>query len=86
MNRSFILIGTMNTLPLNVRGVGLALLILAAIGHADLTGSLAASGPHFSGLGRLGRDLIRRANGEEISGATDGDLNSWMPAQVRSGL
>ena len=32
MNRSFILIGTMNTLPLNVRGVGLALLILAAIG------------------------------------------------------
>jgi hypothetical protein len=57
----------MSTITLNVRSVGLALLILASIGRADLNAGLPGSGPHFSGLGRLGRDLVRRANGEEIA-------------------
>jgi hypothetical protein len=57
----------MSTITLSVRSVGLALLILAAIGHADLNAGLPSSGPRFSGLGRLGRDLVRRTNGEEIA-------------------
>jgi hypothetical protein len=58
----------MSTITLSVRSVGLALLTLAAIGHAELSAGLPSSGPHFSGLGRLGRDLVRRTNGEDVAG------------------
>lgn len=58
----------MNKFSLSVRDVFLASLILAAIGHADLDASLATVQPHFAGLGRLGRDLVRRPSGEEVAG------------------
>lgn len=59
-----ILVDTMTTLPLSLRGVGLTLLIAAAICHADWGVSVAAQAPHIAGLGRLGRDLVRRNSGE----------------------
>jgi hypothetical protein len=58
----------MNEIFLRLRLVGLLLLALAAISHADAKASLAASEPHFAGLGRLGRDLIRRENTDDILG------------------
>jgi hypothetical protein len=71
----------MNTLSLSVRGVSLTLLILAAISYADMNANLATGAPHFTGLGRLGRDLVRRPSGEEIAGV--GHLNGLLsrPAQ-----
>jgi len=60
---------TINDICLRFRLVGLLLLTLAAIGHADSKASLAASEPHFAGLGRLGRDLIRRETIDDILGA-----------------
>jgi hypothetical protein len=64
MKGDLILVGTMTTLPISLRGVGLTLLIAAAICHPDWGASVAARAPHFAGLGRLGRDLIRRNSGE----------------------
>src|SRR5271170_2967982 len=64
MSAGFILVCTMNDIVFGIRGLCLTLLILAAIAHADLHASIAGSGPHISGLGRLGRDLVRRENGE----------------------
>jgi hypothetical protein len=58
------LVGTMTTLPLSLRGIGLTFLIAAAICHTDWGASAAARAPHFAGLGRLGRDLVRRSNTE----------------------
>jgi hypothetical protein len=58
----------MNEISLSIRGLILTLLIFAAIGHADLDASIATVQPHFAGLGRLGRDLVRRPSGEQIVG------------------
>jgi hypothetical protein len=60
MDGGLILVGTMSNIFLGVRGLCLAMLILAAIGRADLQTSIAGSGLPVSGLGRLGRDLVRR--------------------------
>ena len=60
--------GTMSNIFLGARGLSLALLILAAIGRADLHTSIAGSGPPISGLGRLGRDLVSRESGAAASG------------------
>jgi hypothetical protein len=61
---------TMHEISHSLRLVGLLLLTLAAIGRADSNASLAGSEPHFAGLGRLGRDLIRRENTDDVSGLT----------------
>jgi hypothetical protein len=66
----------MNTISLSVRGSVLSLLILAAIGHADLDVRLAMPESQFAGLGRLGRDLVRRTSGEETAGL--GHLNDLL--------
>jgi hypothetical protein len=85
MNPGLILVCTMNTIPLSVRGVCLTLLILAAIGHADSSASRATSIPHLSGFGRLGRDLVRRAFGEETLAAREAYLDSLLPPPMRKG-
>jgi hypothetical protein len=58
--------GTMNTIFIGVRGLSLTLLILAAIGHADLHASVGGSGLHVSGLGRLGRDLAAHESRAQV--------------------
>ena len=60
----------MNTKSIRVRGVCLNMLILAAIGHADLDANHPTSIGHVSGLGRLGRDLGRRATEAILGRAT----------------
>jgi hypothetical protein len=62
MDGGLILVRTMSNIFAGVRGLCLAILILAAIGRADLQTSIASPGLSVSGLGRLGRDLIRREN------------------------
>jgi hypothetical protein len=57
----------MSNIFLGIRGLSLSLLILAAIGHADLYASIAGSGLPVSGLGRLGRDLVHREIGGSVS-------------------
>jgi hypothetical protein len=74
---------TMNTISFSVRGVSLTLLILAAVTKADLHASLAKPAPYFAGLGRLGRDLVRRPSGEETAGSRG--LNGLLPPTLRSG-
>jgi len=64
----------MNGIFIDIRGLSLTLLILAAIGHADLHASVAGSGLRVSGLGRLGRDLVRRENGETASRINEAPL------------
>jgi hypothetical protein len=71
----------MNTISLSVRGISLTLLILAAISYADLNANLAPAAPHFTGLGRLGRDLVRRPSGKEIGGV--GHLNGLLSRPVQ---
>ena len=56
----------MNTIFIGVRGLSLTLLILAAIGHADLHASVGGSGLHVSGLGRLGRDLAAHESRAQV--------------------
>ena len=68
----------MNSILIGVRGLGLTLLILVAIGHADLQASVAGSGLHISGLGRLGRDLVRRESSEAVSSIREGHLEDLM--------
>jgi hypothetical protein len=84
MHGSLMLISTMSKITLSVRSVGMALLILAAVGHADSNANLPASGPQFSGLGRLGRDLIRRTSSEETAGLRV-DLDGLIPARSGRG-
>jgi hypothetical protein len=76
MARDAILILTMSNVFLGVRGLSLALLILAAIGRADLHASIAGSGHAVSGLGRLGRDLVRREHGDAVSSINEARANS----------
>jgi hypothetical protein len=67
----------MSQISFSVRGIILTLSIIAAIGHSHPDTSLAAIQPHFSGLGRLGRDLVRRPGGEEV--ASSRHLNDLTP-------
>jgi hypothetical protein len=56
----------MNDISLSLRSAVLILLTLAAIGHADSDARLATLQPRISGLGRLGRDLVRRTSADEV--------------------
>jgi hypothetical protein len=58
---------TMSKIYLSFRGAVLTLLILATLGRAHLDQSLVTAHLSFPGLGRLGRDLVRRATSEEIA-------------------
>jgi len=62
-----IFVRTMSNVFFDVRGLSLAILILAATGHADLHANIAGSRPAVSGQGRLGRDLVRRENRDAAS-------------------
>jgi hypothetical protein len=66
-----ILIRMMSNIFHGVRGMSLTLLILAAIGHADFHGGITGSGLPVSGLGRLGRDLVRRESGDAAASVSD---------------
>jgi hypothetical protein len=43
------------------RQVILGLVVLAAVGHANLAADLTGRAPNTSGMTRLGRDLLRKA-------------------------
>jgi hypothetical protein len=73
----------MNKVSLGFRDVMLATLILAAIGHAHWAAILPVVQPHFAGLGRLGRDLIRRPTGEEITSLKKSQRPFALPAMSR---
>jgi hypothetical protein len=83
MDGSLILLPTMTKLCLNLRGASLTVLILAAIGHADLQTTHTTLAPHISGLGRLGRDLGRRAASEEIMLARNAEFHGVLPSISR---
>jgi hypothetical protein len=55
----------MKTIYHGIRGVCLAMLVIAALEHEAALSMRQQSTPHFAGLGRLGRDLARRASGDE---------------------
>jgi hypothetical protein len=75
MHEGPILALRMNTIPLNVRGGSLALLILAAITHGHLETARTTTVSHICGLGRIGRDLDRRDRDGEIVAASEVHLN-----------
>lgn len=85
MNGGLILTCTMNNIFLGVRGLSFTLLILAAIGHAELNASFVEPGLHVSGLGRLGRDLVGRENGEAASSIGDAHLKRLLRPPTVSG-
>jgi len=48
----------------DLRGACLAVLIIATVATGPLQGSMTTSVPSSPGIGRLGRDLLRRVNDE----------------------
>jgi hypothetical protein len=68
----------MSNIFLGIRGLSLSLLILTAIGHAELYASIPGSGLPVAGLGRLGRDLVRRESSEAFSSIREGHLEDLM--------
>lgn len=57
----------MNTIMLHARQMSLALLVVAVTDHGHLQSDYSGASPHSSGLIRLGRDLLRRAGGEDAA-------------------
>jgi len=47
-----------------VRQITLGLVVLAAVGHANLATDLTGRAPNTSGMTRLGRDLLRKSAAE----------------------
>jgi hypothetical protein len=47
-----------------LRQITLGLVVLAAVGHANLTTDLTGRAPNTSGMTRLGRDLLRKSAAE----------------------
>jgi hypothetical protein len=54
----------MNTMILRARQMSLALIVVAVVDHGHLQADYSGATPSTSGLMRLGRDLMRRAAGE----------------------
>jgi hypothetical protein len=46
------------------RKITLGLVVLAAVGHANLAADLTGRTPNTSGMTRLGRDLLRKSSAE----------------------
>jgi hypothetical protein len=57
------IVDAMNTM-LRARQMSLALLVIAVVDHGHLQADYSGATPSTSGLMRLGRDLMRRAGGE----------------------
>jgi hypothetical protein len=57
----------MNTLSLSIRSIALTLMIFVAVAQTELHETIADAGPHLAGLGRLGRDLVRRPSSVEAA-------------------
>jgi hypothetical protein len=56
--------------------MSLALLVVAVIDHGHLQVDFSGAVPHTSGLLRLGRDLMRRADGEVTEPAGSDSVSS----------
>jgi hypothetical protein len=60
---------TMSNSSRRVRQITLGLVVLAAVGHANLATDLSGRAPNTSGMTRLGRDLLRKSAAEPCSRA-----------------
>lgn len=60
-----------NNIHLDVRGLLLGVLVLATVASGSLHGPIANGSPNTPGLGRLGRDLLRRVVGEVSERSTE---------------
>jgi hypothetical protein len=69
-------VGIMNTAILRARQMSLALLVVAVVNHGHLEADYSGARPGSSGLMRLGRDLMRRAGGENTTEVAVADWNS----------
>jgi hypothetical protein len=54
----------MRTTSRRLRQFSLAVLVLVAVGHANLAADLTGRAPSTCGMTRLGRDLLRKSLGE----------------------
>jgi hypothetical protein len=52
-----------------LRQITLGLVVLAAVGHANLATDLTGRAPNASGMTRLGRDLLRKSAAEPCARA-----------------
>ncbi len=57
----------MNAMIFRARQMSLALLVVAVVDHGHLQADYSGATPQTSGLMRLGRDLMRRAGGEQTA-------------------
>ena len=71
---------SMNTAILRARQMSLALLVVAVIDHGQVLSDYSGATPHSSGLMRLGRDLMRRAGGENTAELAASD---WISSRNR---
>jgi len=53
----------------SLRGLSLAFLILGAFNYAHLVATSGTTVIHCSGIGRVGRDLTRRSDGDDLNWA-----------------
>jgi hypothetical protein len=58
----------MNITTNRARQIGLMLLLTAVLNHEHLLTGHGAGAPQSAGLLRLGRDLVRRTDGDEAAG------------------
>jgi hypothetical protein len=72
----------MRTTSLRLRRFSLALLVLVAVGHANLAADLTGRAPNTCGMTRLGRDLLRKSLGEPCMGHLRAKVES-DPTQPR---
>jgi hypothetical protein len=74
----------MNTAILRARQMSLALLVVAVIDHGQALSDYSGATPHSSGLMRLGRDLMRRAGGENTAELAASDWTSSRNRRTRA--
>jgi len=65
-----IIVGTLRHTSRRLRQFTLGLLLLVAVGHANLACDLTGRAPNTSGMARLGRDLLRKSFGEPCDRAS----------------
>jgi hypothetical protein len=63
--------GMKNNIFRDVRGLLLAVLVVAVAASGPLHGPISNGSPNTPGLGRLGRDLLRRVVGEASERSTE---------------
>lgn len=75
------IVDAMNSMVLRARQMSLALLVISVIDHGHLQPDYSGATPGSSGLMRLGRDLMRRAEGDittEVT-ASQAKMSSSVP-------